>query len=300
MNRGWGLCAAAAVLVGCGEAPTVTLSPPSATVAPTPPVTATASATSSPPTVSAPPTSDGPTPGTVPPDWLGTRVLPVTDAGYAEPQPTPPELRDRRFTLPDTLPRLPGDRFASRVEQAPADVLARSTWGPGCPVTADDLSWVRLTFWGFDDARHTGELLVRGEVADEVVDAFRRLYQARFPIEQMHITTVAERDAPPTGDGNNTSAFNCRPARGATSWSEHAYGEAVDVNPFQNPYHKGSGAEEVVLPELATSYLHRGEARPGMIEPDGPVVASFKSVGWGWGGAWHSPQDLQHFSLHDR
>lgn len=216
----------------------------------------------------------------------------------AAPQTTPPELRERRFTLPDSLPELPGHGFASDVTTpAPADVVARSTWTPGCPVAAGDLSWVRLTFWGFDDRRHTGELLVNRTVADDVVRAFGDLYAARFPIEQMHITTRAEQSAPPTGDGNDTSAFNCRPVRGQTTgFSEHAYGLAVDVDPFQNPYTKG----DVVLPELATSYVDRGDVRPGMILPDGPVVAAFRRIGWGWGGAWHSLQDRQHFSLHDR
>ncbi len=64
------------------------------------------------------------------------------------------------------------------------------------------------------------------------------------------------------------------------------------MDPFQNPYHDG----DVVLPELASSYLDRGWLRPGMILPDGPVVRAFASIGWTWGGTWHSLQDLQHFS----
>ncbi len=55
----------------------------------------------------------------------------------------------------------------------------------------------------------------------------------------MRITTKPEQTAPPTGDGNDTGSFNCRATRGATFFSQHAYGLAVDVNPFQNPYHKG-------------------------------------------------------------
>ena len=199
----------------------------------------------------------------------------------------------RRFTLPDTVPELPGTGFASRVTTpAPADVIARSTWKKGCPVAATDLSWVRLTFVGFDGRRHTGELLVNSAVADDVVTVFRRLYAAKFPIEEMRITRADELDAPPTGDGNNTGAFNCRPTVGATSYSQHAYGLASDVNPFQNPYTKG----DLVLPELASAYLKRSWVRPGMIEPDGPVVQAFASIGWTWGGSWHSLKDLQHFS----
>ena len=141
----------------------------------------------------------------MPPPWLGTRVLPEDPDGYGEIRPTPPALRDSRFTLPDQLPALPGRGFASRVASPPpADVIARSTWRAGCPVGVDDLAWIRLTFWGFDDQRHTGELLANASVADDLVSVFRRLYAARFPIEEMAISTRADQDAPPTGDGNAT------------------------------------------------------------------------------------------------
>jgi hypothetical protein len=234
-----------------------------------------------------------PEPGTYPPVWLGTRPLPRTAAGFGEIRPTPPELRDRRFTLPDTLPMLPGTGFASKViDPAPADVIARSTWAQGCPVGARQLAWVQVTFRGFDGARHTGELLVNGRASTPLVRVFHQLYDARFPIEQMVITDKAAQGAAPTGDGNDTGAFNCRPVRGGTTYSQHAYGLAVDVNPFQNPYLKG----DLVLPELASAYQARSWQRPGMILPGGVVTRAFASIGWGWGGSWHSLKDLQHFS----
>ena len=98
------------------------------------------------------------------------QVLPLQPNGFGEIRPTPPELDRRRFTLPDRLAPLPGAGFASRVTTpAPASVIARSTWKRGCPVSAADLSWVRLAFFGFDGARHTGELLVNRTVADDLV-----------------------------------------------------------------------------------------------------------------------------------
>jgi hypothetical protein len=75
-------------------------------------------------------------------------------------------------------------------------------------------------------------------------------------------------------------------------WSQHAYGLAVDVNPFQNPYHKG----QVVLPELATAYLSRAQSRPGMIQPGSPAVQAFIAIGWKWGGNYRSLKDYMHFS----
>lgn len=235
--------------------------------------------------------------GTVAPSWLGTRTLPRTVDGYGQVRPTPRIMRLRRWNTPDPVPPMPGRGFAAAVaDPVPARVLARSTWRPGCPVGADDLAWLRLTYRGFDRARHSGEMLVNAAVAGDLVRVFRRLYRARFPIESMAIARLADLDAPPTGDGNVTGSFACRPIRGGAAYSQHAYGLAVDLNPFQNPYAR----DDVVLPELASAYLDRGRLRPGMIRPDGRVVRAFASIGWEWGGDWSSLKDYQHFSLTGR
>lgn len=235
--------------------------------------------------------------GSTPPPWLSTRVLPETASGFGEVRPTPPALRRRAFTLPDRVPSLPGRGYSSRiVSPAPRSVIERSTWAPGCPVAADDLAWLRLTFLGFDARRHTGELLVHASAVGDLDRVFRALWQARFPMEQVGIVRTYDPDAPKTGDGNGTGGFVCRPTTGGTSFSQHAYGLALDVNTFQNPYRKG----EVVLPELASAYLDREWVRPGMVTADGPVVAAFRDIGWEWGGAWSTLVDYQHFSANGR
>jgi hypothetical protein len=167
-----------------------------------------------------------------------------------------------------------------------------ATWKPGCPVGLADLRYVTVSFRGFDGRPHTGELVVNQRVATAVVSVFARLYRARFPIEEMRLVTTADLEAHPTGDGNNTAAFVCRAARKQTRWSAHAYGLAVDVNPFQNPYRRG----DLVLPELAGAYLDRDRRRPGMVRPGDAVTAAFAGLGWTWGGTWRTPKDFMHFS----
>ena len=224
------------------------------------------------------------------PDWLGTRVLPEGPTGFGEIQPTPSELVDRRFATIDLLPPPEAEQFAASVEAMPDDVVARSTWSEACPVGLGDLRYVTMPFWGFDQQLHTGELLIHADAVDTVVAGFRQLFERRFPIEEMRVTRVDELDAPPTGDGNNTSAFVCRPTRGSTKWSEHALGRAVDINPFHNPYVKG----DLVLPELASVYADRSSIRPGMLTAED--VAGFRGAGWGWGSTWTSLQDHMHLS----
>ncbi len=229
---------------------------------------------------------------TTAPTWLGTRTLSVGSNGFAAAQNTPPELRNRSIITVDDLPPPAVGGFHSAIQAVPASVLARSTWTSACPVAATDLRYVTVSFRGFDGLAHTGELLVNARAADAMVTVFGKLFAEGYPIERMRVTSPDELNAPPTGDGNTTGAFACRPVRGQAAWSQHAYGLAVDVNPFQNPYHRG----DVVLPELATSYLERGDVRAGMIRPDGPVVRAFASIGWQWGGDYRSLKDFMHFS----
>jgi len=228
------------------------------------------------------------------PAWLGTRVLPRRPDGLGEVQPTPAELVDRRLPPPDLRPA--PDVFEATIEPVPDDVLERSTWTEDCPVALDELRYVTLTFWGFDDQPHLGEMIVHNSVASDIAEVLGRLYDARFPIEEMRVVAAHELDAPPTGDGNNTSSFVCRPSTGGSTWSEHAHGLAVDVNPFHNPYHRG----DVVIPELASAYLDRDRDLPGMITAGDVVTEAFAAIGWGWGGAWNSSKDWMHFSRSGR
>ena len=232
-------------------------------------------------------------PGVTPrPDWLGTRPLPRRADGFGEIRPTPPELRVRRVATEDLLPPPSDGQFHAEVTPVPQEIVDRSTWSPDCPVSLDELRYVTVSFWGFDEQAHTGELLVNTAVADDVVTVFRRLFDARFPIERMRITPASELDEEPTGDGNDTGAFVCRPSTGQQHWSQHAYGLAIDVDPFQNPYVK----DDLVLPELASAYKDRSWERPGMIAEGGAVTGAFAAIGWGWGGDWTRPKDWMHFS----
>jgi hypothetical protein len=203
----------------------------------------------------------------------------------------------RRVPTIDLLPPPPdGAPFASTVEPLSDEVVARSTWTDACPVSREDLAYLTLSFWGFDERPHTGELVVHADWAAEVVDIFRQLFDDRYPIEEMRIVSAAELEGIPTGDGNVTSGFVCRPTRGSSSWSQHAFGLAVDVNPFQNPYHR----DDRILPELAGAYLDRGHERPGMLHEGSTAVRAFDAIGWGWGGRWQRLTDPMHFSANGR
>jgi hypothetical protein len=226
---------------------------------------------------------------------LGAKALPLRPDGFGEVLPTPVLLRHRRLTAVDTLAPPLDNQFHSTIRPISAIVRTRmgDTYRAGCPVPISQLSYLTLTFRGFDGRAHTGELIVATPAAEKTVSAFRVLYERDFPIEQMQIATTDDVHAKPTGDGNDTAGFVCRAARGQRRFSAHAYGLAIDINPFQNPYVKG----DLVLPELASAYRDRTWVRAGMFLPGGAAVRAFTSQGFTWGGTFSSPKDYQHMSL---
>jgi hypothetical protein len=184
--------------------------------------------------------------------------------------------------------------FTARVERVTAADLAYS-WHRGCPVAPAELRRVRLAYIGFDGARHLGELVVNARVVPQVTSVFRTLYRARFPIRRMRPIDAYRGDDDRSAAADNTSAFNCRKAvaNGSTSWSMHAYGEAIDVNDVENPYLLGGR----VIPPAGRAYLDRTKPRPGMAVAGGVLVRAFARVGWGWGASF---ADYQHFSTNGR
>jgi hypothetical protein len=193
--------------------------------------------------------------------------------------------------------------FVASVRPLPAplqaDLVGHGDWHAGCPVPLSGLRLLTVEAWGFDGKPYRGQLIVSARFAAPLATVFRRLYSQRFPIRDLTLAanygSKRERAAHPDASGS----FECRqavpsPCTGGTgtgSWSMHAYGQAVDLNPVENPY-VGCGMSR---DRLARSYMNRSNVRPGMVTP--AVVEAFASIGWKWGGAWSgSTKDYMHFS----
>lgn len=175
------------------------------------------------------------------------------------------------------------------------------SWTPGCPVGRSSLRYVAVNFWGFDGQRSRGTLVVHRDVATATARAFTALYAQRFRIRQMRPmdSTWGRNPKGPGADdyaamaADNTSAFNCRYVGGQEArrvWSNHAYGRAVDVNDFENPYVDDSGRL------FGDPYFvrHR-EPAPGVFSSSRSAgVRAFTGQGFTWGGTWSHP-DYQHF-----
>ncbi|MCX5276674.1 M15 family metallopeptidase [Streptomyces virginiae] len=182
--------------------------------------------------------------------------------------------------------------LSAHVTAVPPEKLG-TTHRTGCPVPPQRLRLVRMNHWGFDGKVHSGELVVHEDAVAPVLRAFGQAFAARFPIRRMRVMAeYGGSDAAAMAD-DNTSAFNCRQVTGDPGrLSRHSWGDAIDINPVENPYVDVRGTSH---PPNGRTYLDRDRPRPGMITPDGVVTRAFREIGWYWGGRW-SPPDYQHFS----
>lgn len=177
-----------------------------------------------------------------------------------------------------------------------AERMTPTSWRPGCPVGLASLRYVQVAHMGFDGREHIGELVVRDHDVTAVAIAFKLLWDAGFPIERMRLVDDYGGDDDTSMAANNTSAFNCRTAAGSSTWSQHAYGRAIDINPVQNP----SVTAGVAAPPSGAAFVDRARIRPGMLVEGGAAVDAFDRIGWGWGGRWNSSKDYQHLSATGR
>lgn len=166
---------------------------------------------------------------------------------------------------------------------------------------------------GFDGKVRNRLLLVLDVLKEEVKDIFAELFMLGFPIYVIY-------------------GFAARHVRNASSTSLHAYGAAIDINVFMNPYFdavklsffpmrfanrekdrleiikglKITGCTDSEIPKVLDviiqpkesddRFLNRSKIRKGMVTED--IVQIFKRHGFSiWGGNWRNPIDFMHFQL---
>lgn len=221
-----------------------------------------------------------------------TSLAPVASAG-AEPT--------LRFPRNDAAVGSGANATIGRVPDGVWNAMVGYSWTSGCPVGRSQLRYVRVNFWGFDGKRSRGSVVVNASIADAAAAALSQLYDLRFRIRQMR-PMDSSWGRNPKGPGandyaamaaDNSSAFNCRYVGGQEAskvYSKHAYGTAIDVNDFENPYVADNGT---VYPDRY--WLYRRAPAPGVFSSSGSAaVRAFTSQGLRWGGLWGHP-DYQHF-----
>ncbi len=181
----------------------------------------------------------------------------------------------------------------------PDAVLARmkgKSLPAGCPVSVSDLRYVRVLHYGTDGRVRMGELVCNKRIADDLLHIFRTLYDERYPVQSIRLIDDFGADDERSMRANNTSCFCYREVKGSRKLSAHALGMAVDLNPLYNPCcRRMRNGKMSVQPSGAAKYCNRNARFPYKITRSDLAYKLFTGSGFGWGGAWRSVKDYQHF-----
>lgn len=241
---------------------------PTPTAAPLPTETPTPEPDLAPPAPSEEPATATSSPTTELP--LATPALAITDHFYYAPLTEEQKMYITGCSYPDTTEEL--------------------------AISYEDLVYLHVIHYDFDGNLAEGELICNVAIAEDLKDIFYALYLNEYRIESIDLIEKYDGDDTKSMEANNTSCFNYRVVEGSKNLSKHAYGLAIDINPFYNPYITYNKDNSInISPQGSEPYADRTAIFPYKIDENDLCYKLFKEHGFVWGGDWNSCKDYQHF-----
>lgn len=158
-------------------------------------------------------------------------------------------------------------------------------------ISYDELRYLTVFHYDYEGNIRKGELVCNKAIARDLLLIFRALFSRAYPINSIRLVDDFDASDEVSMQANNTSCFNYRTVAGSKTLSKHAKGMAIDINPLENPYVKGS----FIQPSTATDYVDRNKDFPHKIDENDFCKEVFESFGFQWGGNWLTVKDYQHF-----
>ena len=155
------------------------------------------------------------------------------------------------------------------------------------PEIIKNLCLVDVTYYSFDGRLHLGQIVLHKDIVIDVIELFQLVKANRFPVAKVIPVAQYHGSDESSMADNNTSGFNYRTIKGSKRLSAHAFGRAIDINPFNNPF--------VTKNEIRPKRAFYDPGKPGTLTADSPIVIALKKRGWIWGGDWRTSKDYQHF-----
>jgi len=126
-------------------------------------------------------------------------------------------------------------------QEMKAQLKQRGFWKQGCPVGLGDLRLLTVSHVGWRGRSREGQLIVNKAATGPLSRAFRMMYANRFRIRHMRFEDFYGPSSQRPGDV--TASFECRQAvpspctggSGTGTWSNHAYGLAIDITRARTP-----------------------------------------------------------------
>jgi len=152
----------------------------------------------------------------------------------------------------------------------------------------NQLVLLEVKYYSMDGKIHQGQLLTNKLIADDLTEVFEFILQEKFPLGKVIPAVKYGWNDELSMEDNNSYSFCYR----NLSYSKHAKGMAIDINPRLNPvrWHK----EYSYRKDMPKSGTYNPEV-PGTFTPQHPVVLKFKALGFTWGRHFKRNMDDHHF-----
>ena len=182
------------------------------------------------------------------------------------------------------------------------EIFARikgKSYKDNCPIPLEDLRYVHVLHKDAKGITHGGELICNVNIASDVMEIFKALFEAGYPFERVRLVDEYNADDETSMRDNNSSCFNFRFISHTKRVSKHGLGLAVDINTLYNPYIKTVDGKKIIEPSTAEEYTDRSKSFTYKIEKGDLCYKLFTERGFEWGGEWKTVKDYQHFEVSD-
>ena len=189
--------------------------------------------------------------------------------------------------------------YISEISDEVFKSMRGKSYKDNCTVPRSSLRHLHVLHKNLEGEICKGDLICNEKIAAPVLDIFKELFKAGYPIEKIRLIDEYDADDEKSMSDNNSSSFNFRFISHTSTVSKHGLGMAIDINPLYNPYFKFVKGKENVEPEKGILYLDRSKNFPYKIDHADLAYQLFTKAGFEWGGDWQNVKDYQHFEWPD-
>ena len=150
----------------------------------------------------------------------------------------------------------------------------------------DALELIEVTYLSTDQKLHKGQILTNKRLAQDIIELFQLMLDHEFVIDKAIPIVAFNWNDSLSMANNNTYSFCYR----NISYSSHAKGLAIDINPRFNPLRwKTKDLPNQPLGAVLDTTIN------GTLHPDHIVVKEFRKRGFRWGHTFSKYWDDHHF-----
>ena len=152
----------------------------------------------------------------------------------------------------------------------------------------DQLELINVRYYSTDNKIHSGQILTNKNISVKVTEIFLFILKVHFPVAKVIPIVKYNWDDNLSMQDNNSYSFCYR----NTGYSKHAYGMAMDINPYFNPVRWKNKTQQ--RPDKPLGAVYNPDVS-GTFYASHPVVLQFKKYGFRWGHSFTRKFDDHHF-----